>query len=322
MSRIFRFDTAKTILMVQVVFDHAVVFGGGTLPLKELARFSILGCAMPLFLFISGFFSKPKPSIRSMFGLCILFVLCNTIGNLITTLSWGLPFNLFRRAEAMWYLVALLIYRGLMPMFARILTVLLVAGSFALSWSPAFLPTCFPPIVGQLLAHLPYFVLGYVVSSDSRLEDVKNWMTSSKSTYVGYAFVLATILATGAWFALKGIRPGFITRNVACVAFGGGFRTVIQRVFFQVLYIVMCISFLKLCPVHETPLSKFGSRTLPVYLFHLYLLIPVGTFVSHHPSLWPCFIRYSIMGFAAIVCIVFFHPHFQFKQDIEKPLAI
>lgn len=247
---------------------------------------------------------------RSTFGLCILFVLCNTIGNLNVTLSWGLPFNLFRRAEAMWYLAALIVYRVLMPIFAQIPNALLMVGSLVLSWSPAFLPVSSPPIVGKLLAHLPYFVLGYVVSHDSKLESSKKWITSSKSA-CWYAFVLAAILIFGALFALKGIWPGFITRNVACVTFGGGIRTIIQRAFFQALYVVMSICFLELCPIRETHLSKFGARTLPVYLFHLYLLIPVGTFVSHHPSLWPWYARYSVMGIAAIVCLVFFHPLFQ-----------
>ena len=79
MNRIYRFDTAETILIVQVVFCHAITFCDGPLSLKEFARFSILGCAMPVFMFISGWFSKSELSIRSVLGLSTLCVICNTV---------------------------------------------------------------------------------------------------------------------------------------------------------------------------------------------------------------------------------------------------
>jgi len=313
MNRISRFDTAKTILMGRVVFCHALTFCPGPLAVKEVARFSVLGCAMPLFMFMSGFLSKPRPLKRSTIGLCLLFVLCNTLGNLVLSLSYGIPFDLFRRAPVMWYLLALIVYRLAMPFFSAIPAIPLVAGAFVLSWSFAFLPTSFPPVVGKLFAFLPFFVLGHVIARETPLKRFRNWITSGKTPFKNwflYAFILVAIWTAGAWFALKGIRPGFLTKNVTFTAFGGGFSTVQWRIVFQLLYVIMGICFLKLCPTHETILSNYGARTLPVYLFHPYILIPVAAFVSIHQELGPWFIRYAAMAFAALVSLAFFHPWF------------
>ena len=156
MNRIYRFDTAKTILIVQVVLCHAITFCDGPLPLKEFARFSILGCAMPLFLFISGWFSKPKLSIRSVLGLTTLFVICNTTGNFVWAISHGTKFNFLHRSVVMWYLMVLIIYRLAMPIFSRFSSKTLVISSFFLSWCVALLPIGLPAIANRLIAFLPF----------------------------------------------------------------------------------------------------------------------------------------------------------------------
>lgn len=248
---------------------------------------------------------------RSTMGLGILFVLCNTVGNLVAALSNGTPFNPFKRSVVMWYLMALIIYRVAMPVFSRIPGLLLVAGSFLLSWNPAFFRSdSLPPIVGRMFAFLPFFVLGHIVSRERRISTIKRWITSEWGGS-GYAFILAAILIAGAWFALAGIQPGLLTRNVTFATFGGGIRTVLQNLFFQAIYIVMGICFLKVCPIRETCLSKFGARTLPVYLFHPYILVPTAALVSRYSMLSPWQIKYSMMGLAAIISMFFFHPRIQ-----------
>lgn len=132
-------------------------------------------------------------------------------------------------------------------------------------------------------------------------EFARNWS-------FGCLVALILILATGACFSLCGIQPGFITRNVTFSASGGGFRSVQWRIAFQILYLVMGSCFLKACPTHETVLSGFGRRTLPGYLFHPYVLVPVAALIANRPELtsWP--VRYALMGISALATLFFFHP--------------
>lgn len=314
-NRIFRFDTAKTVLMVCVVFCHAVTFCPGPLSVKEFARFSILGCAMPAFMFVSGWFSKAKPSTRSIIQLCTLFVICNTVGNLVWSLSNGVPFRLFRLAVVMWYLLALIVYRLAMPVVSKVPCAILAIGAFVLSWLAAFHPVDFGfPFLGRLVAFFPFFILGYVVSREQGLHRVRDWLLGNESPRnwsIGCLVALILILATGACFSLCRIQPGFITRNVTFSASGGGFRSVQWRIAFQILYLVMGACFLKACPTHETVLSGFGRRTLPVYLFHPYVLVPVAALIANRPELtsWP--VRYALMGISALATLFFFHPRVQ-----------
>ena len=176
-SRIARFDTAKTIMMVQVVLLHSITFCPGNNAVKEAARFAILGSAMPLFMFLSGWVTKPMSSMRSLWGLCIVFALFNTIGNIIVCISHGSHFYLFQRAPVMWYLVALMIYRVISHLFAKCRGELLFGASVILSWTGCFLPSdlnC--PILGKVLAFLPFFVLGWIVAHDIRLYRLKQWI--------------------------------------------------------------------------------------------------------------------------------------------------
>lgn len=309
MNRIYRFDTAKTILIVQVVFCHAITFCDGPLSLKEFARFSILGCAMPVFMFISGWFSKSELSIRSVLGLSTLFVICNTVGNLIWAISHGTTFNPLLRAVVMWYLMVLIIYRLAMPILSRFSSKTLVISSFFLSWCVVLLPVGLPTIANRLIAFLPFFVLGYVVSREPRMKGVRAWISAEPGKVV-YACILVAILIAGAVFSIEGIRPGFLTRNITFSISGGGMRIVLERFFFQALYIVMGICFLKACPIKKTCLAEFGARTLPVYLFHPYLLVPIAALVSNYQALSCWQIRYCMMGGAAIGSLLFFHRFF------------
>ena len=318
MNRISRFDTAKTLLMTCVVFAHAITFCPGPLSIKEFARFSVLGCSMPLFMFLSGWFSSPRPSTTSIARLGALFLVFNTLGNLVWSLSRGTPLHLFRLAIVMWYLLALVVYRLCLPLLAKVFPGRsLVVVAFALSWFAAYRPNTFGvSFVGRMISFFPFFALGFSISRDEHLGRVRDWILAEGTTSagrLGHCLALGLILVAGAVFALwrGGVNPGLITRNVTFSPSGGGLQALQWRVAFQMLYLVMGTLFLKSCPLRETVLSRFGARTLPVYVLHPYVLVPVSAWISRCPALVSSPGRYAVMGGAAVLSLFFFHARFQ-----------
>lgn len=81
--------------------------------------------------------------------------------------SWKQP------GFAMWYLLALFIYRVLLPYLLRIKYVITL--SFLLSWLVGFIPFIGNDYsLSRIFCFLPYFLLGYFVAHENRFSIIKD----------------------------------------------------------------------------------------------------------------------------------------------------
>lgn len=111
-ERIYKFDTLKVICMMMVVLAHTLTNSYGCKE-HEMIRFLLLCFTMPLFMFISGYLSKPESSFPNSFRyLLVPFIVLTFVYDGIQYLvnpsyvfSWKTP------GFAMWYLWTLFIYR-------------------------------------------------------------------------------------------------------------------------------------------------------------------------------------------------------------------
>ena len=194
MNRNYKFDNIKVWCMLLVVIVHTLYNSYGHVG-QEMIRFFCLCYTMPMFTFISGYFSKPttsfKKNVTSLLLPCLLFTLINDGIQLLVCpnyrISWTTP------GFAMWYLWALFIYRVSLRYLLKIPYVIPL--SFVLTWIVGLFPQINVHFsLSRVFCFLPYFLLGYKIANNSRWLSCK--ALNNKMLYGGGAAVGVRCLGT------------------------------------------------------------------------------------------------------------------------------
>jgi fucose 4-O-acetylase-like acetyltransferase len=168
---------------------------------------------------------------------------------------------------AMWYLWALFVFRITLPYLIKIPHIIIV--SFVISWVAGFyegINNAFT--LSRIICFLPYFLLGYAVrNSNSEISDNKSLIYRC---LWGGVILLAFLI----WEIFIYNFPG----NTYATAFSYGYnRPIIQlplRIALQLTIIVTGWAVIQICPNKKLWFSKYGSRTLNVYLLHGLIVLP------------------------------------------------
>lgn len=306
-ERSSRFDNAKLLLMVMVVSQHAfITYVDGPAMGREAVRFVLLGCTMPLFMFIMGFFTREGFNLRRSVRLFWLFAAFNTVGNLVAWLfGFSHRFGLFAVAPVMWYLGVAALYGIFSPVCCRMPAFILLPVAFAMSWAPCFLPVGFASnFWGRFFGFIPFFILGFCVG---RNKSVKSYLSYVLCNYSGGGVVLLVVCVAGVAFALSGIRPGLLNVGVSHNVFGGDLNGMVKRMVFQFLAILMGGSLMAVMPSRELAITRFGSRTFVVYLCHIWIVLFAAAVARHFPALHPWYARYAVMAISVLMSLLLFH---------------
>ena len=103
-ERIKYFDNIKGLLIVLVVFSHFLY------EFQDNILKSIYFFHMPIFIFVSGYFSK-NSSKNNLLKLLFYYIVGNTILMWFSFLMYKTPFSLIEPYYSYWYLIALIFYR-------------------------------------------------------------------------------------------------------------------------------------------------------------------------------------------------------------------
>lgn len=171
-KRIEKFDTLKVWCMVLVVIVHTLINSYGDVG-QEIIRFFCLCYTMPMFAFISGWFSKEKSDIRKnvkhLFLPCIVMTIVND--GIMYAVNPQYHLNVLTPGFAMWYLWALFVYRSILPYIVRIPHVIFL--SFILSWVVGVIPQINANYsASRSVCFLPYFLLGHKMARDIQLSKI------------------------------------------------------------------------------------------------------------------------------------------------------
>ena len=257
--RIHYLDNLKCLLIFLVVLTHFLLERTQI----ELSTFvKLIYCFhMPVFVFVSGFFSKSENSTShiKLIKLLIIYVLSNaafTIMMGITdTLQLVTPFFMT------WYLIALVVWRIMAKHLAKI------KGILPISIAIAILCGFFPDVtnvlaISRIICFLPFFMAGYLVTNE-QLEKFRKIKVLDKIFITIVAVltivVLAIFFCTTTSFTLEAL-----TMDPYETLFDAGIRTLIML--FAAVFIIMCVLFSidKPLPI----ITKCGKNSLTIYVFH------------------------------------------------------
>jgi len=229
---------------------------------------------MPLFVFLSGYFSKLTYTGSRLKENCLRFLLPylffqflnQNIGHWV---AWEANtlfiFNPFFPAHMMWYLLSLFMWRQMLPFFVRLKFPLVISSVLALASGYLPLDGNFLS-ASQMISFFPFFILGYQLRNTKNLHAVINRIPLSLA-------ILAFFMAAA--FSIQ-VKPRFafwLWHAYSYSYMGHPERyAFIYKLLTMSFSTVVCFAFLKLMPKQKTFLSFFGKNTLYTYLLHSLLL--------------------------------------------------
>lgn len=249
-----KFDNIKALLIFLVVFCHFSELFGGVL--KYRLYMTIYLFHMPLFVFVSGYFSK--------FGLKnTLFkkVYPYIIFQILYCLAAGEQVQLSAPYWLMWYLFSLIVWSLFLPLFQRFPAV-----SFALSLplclAAGFLPVSYTLSLSHVLCFAVFFVLGVWTAQHKEL-----FLALLKTKKARLTAVICAVLA----LVLTKLMLPFVQTNWLYYAlpYAENGCTPLWRFIFLCIAFLWIFSLITLVPDKAVPcITNIGKYSLCVYLLH------------------------------------------------------
>lgn len=276
-------DNARFACLVLVVVGHAIqrlaYDSDAALGLYLL----IYAFHMPALAVISGYFSKsdspsPKQMARVITDIVVPYLIFDTLWYVVQLLARG-EANLdpARAAWTLWFLLALAIFRLLLPYLALLRWPL--AWTVVISVAVGYLPSIDTTFsLSRALGLLPFFALGWwlrdrrVVERLGLLRPRRWWVPVTGAAILIAAGVIAW-LGADLWKSLN--ATGWLFYKEHFSAFGAGFWWAgLVRIGLMVLALVLTVAFLSLVPLEGRWWTGFGQATMYIYLLHSFVLFP------------------------------------------------
>jgi fucose 4-O-acetylase-like acetyltransferase len=273
-------DNVRFVAIALVVVGHAIE------PMTDSTVMTALYVAiyafhMPLFAFVSGRFASAGPAGPARHGklvtqLVVPYLVFNVIWFAVRTVVEGdVSLDLARPYQHLWFLVALVTWRLLLPVFAALRYP--VTASVLVSVAAGYVGSV--GVVfdsGKVFGMLPFFVLGWAV----RERGLPGWATGLVRDTTALRAAAAALLAVPALAAYLlagpvqdlGLRAWVrMAENYADIGFpqwwAGGVRLVLLAV-----AAVLMTAVLALVPRGAGRMTGWGGATMYVYMLHLFPL--------------------------------------------------
>ncbi|MEQ1735737.1 MAG: acyltransferase family protein [Rhodoglobus sp.] len=284
-ARVPFWDNARFVCVTLVVIGHGIQrLTADSDPALSIYLF-IFAFHMPAFAIISGYFSKSDPPNRQQLTKVITDIL---LPYLIMEFIWSVvkyfvegkvDFNPTTASWTLWFLLALAIFRLILPYLALVKWPLLwaVVASVGVGFY-ANVDSTFS--LARAIAILPFFVLGWKLREIGIMD---RWMSLGGSPVRWIRGAAAVLL--GGWLvvALVFIEPFREFRLARWFFFDLGYHALGQdewwagfaRLGFLLLAVVLSAALFALLPRTTTWFTDFGQATMYVYLLHTFVLYPV-----------------------------------------------
>ena len=286
-ARIFLWDNLKFVAMICIVVLHSSEPYKDVMPLfsKYICPF-LNNYSMVMFAIISGFWYKDK-SFREMAILylwpCVLFSIINNIvgsnSHYVTMCpgsNYWAAFS-FKPGPAMWYLMALFLFAIATKWIRKYMsatTYLLIACVVAALIGFLPIPNRFFDI-HRISSLFPVFVFGLCFR---QIFDNHNVILTQKK---GIYIVILILCVLYNLFVIR-YRPGM--QGILFKPYGLNLEAALGKWIMMIVRVVACVCIIFLMPNKEYWFTKYGSRTMNVYLLHdsLIFLIYWGVLYNCH----------------------------------------
>lgn len=262
-----RIDSVKYWLIVLVIAGHVFLrkeFSDSTACVVTWKWIYIFH--MPLFIFISGYFSQKKH--KKDLWLCIWkllepLIIFQSVAIIIEIIFKGSTsiISILTPWYVLWYLLSLIYWRLLIQIIPdRILnnTQLILIVTFCISILAGFLPFNRFLSLQRTLSFMPFFFLGYCMKG-------KNIYLPDKYKPLSFLFLILTV-------TIPLYFPQFLGSLKHADTYSNIYG-IVKRIIAFGFAIPMSIAFINICP-NKSWFSKQGKLTMQYYIYHALIIIP------------------------------------------------
>ena len=289
------FDNLKFILILLVVLGHFFSINCWH-PLLGALTNVIYSFHMPVFIFISGFFSKNinsprKVEINYILFIYIVFEILNNIYKNITDLGTAdsnlhFCYPTFQN----WYLMGLFIWRILAPSFNlfnhRNILGVLVLLSLIIGFDDQlnnFLS------LYRILYFMPFFILGYFCAD---FKVYLNKYLKYKTLFLSVFCFLTLGIFLLSYFS-KSLNSAILYAFNPFNGYENSFYKFIIRFLGLFSSLVISICFLFVIPCKKTRYTRYGANTMNVFLLHMFMVYPLITLVKIQSNYYLLYLIFS-----------------------------
>lgn len=270
-ERVFLWDNLKCLLILCVVIGHFISVSGADTSFYKSCYLLIYSFHMPLFVFISGFFSKNTIITLNwdrLIHYVYLYLFIKIWGFIVGLITFKrVPvLDLINAPGMEWYVLALC--------FCTLLTIVFKNYEWKAVLAISILLACFigysqhnPDVLAihRTIVFFPFFYLGYLTESETIKAINRNkWVKLPGALIVGAALAICILKVNDLYWMrtlLSGHNP---YSTLETLPFLGGFVRLLWYLY--VFIFGMCM--LTLVPDKQYFFSVVGKNSLVVYIFH------------------------------------------------------
>lgn len=267
-NRDLYFDSIKFALIVLVIIGHTLEEFSNieTNRWSLTTYFSIYTFHMPLFVFISGYFtSSNKAKItNSILRIAETYFVFQCIRLCISD-NWSFS-NIITPQWTLWYLLSLCFWRMLVLILpfelstrSKIYVVLL---SVLLSIGMGFIPLETELSFQRTFNFFPFFLAGHLAKNTEMISYIRN-QAHSICIIIVVAIILAICLFDKPLYSLLMFQSISINGIVGQIAW---------KTLSLGICIIMSVSIINLMPTFNNKIAKYGQYTLVFYLLHTFMI--------------------------------------------------
>lgn len=293
-QREYLFDNLKALLIILVIFGHSIAcydLDGIFLKIKGM----IYVFHMPLFILISGYFSKNVENIENKaINLLISFFIFNTI--YVIYANRTLYVNIFEPVYLYWYLLSLFIWRITQKYLIKIKFVLLI--SFLLSIYIGLIDSANRFFsISRTICFLPYFILGYYINKE-HIQKIRN--ISKKITLpILIILLILTYILSNDFIDIRLFEnaQSYKTTNVT------NLKGMLIRALNFFVAIIISICLINLMPSKKTCISNIGRKTITIYVLSPWLEVIFGRTINRFITINNNYLGLAICSISTILIV-------------------
>ncbi len=270
-ERNYWLDNTKFFLIFLVVIGHFLEELISNKTIKEVFIF-IYTFHIPLFIFITGFFSKNvEKSEKRITSYLIMYVIMQCIIIFIR----GQKFTIVKPCFALWYLQAIIAYNLMLPIISKLKPRTLILLSILAGLIIGFDKNANEiGSLSRIFVMLPFFSMGYLINEQQLLK-------LKRKRNIVLVVIFLTLLIISVPIATEKIPNliGILQGKQSYYNLKLGTIGILYRAIWYIVAAITSFSVLSIIPKKKIAcISKFGTRTLQVYCLHIFAIIILRNF--------------------------------------------
>jgi len=266
-NRDYYFDNLKLLLISLVVIGHTIepLTSSGNLRFLYIIIYLF---HIPLFSFVAGYFSKKYAPTKLLLNVAIPYIAFQVLYFLFNRYVLGdinYTFSFFTPYWLMWYLLSLLMWQLVVPMFKfrfSIMVSLLIGILAGYDTSVSYFLS-----LSRTIYFFPFFLMGYKFDKGRFL----NLMPIRPRIIIAIFGLIG--ISVGAYSLSDNIDIRFLYGSYPYAALNlNVWYAGVYRILLYTITTAFSIFLLYLIPSTSTLFTVFGSRTLNVYLLHGFII--------------------------------------------------